>query len=199
MTYKEALIMNIEQIKEELTGYFLLNGATIAKKINDTQIKKYDEPLYIIEGNEYVKYTPQRLLLSNIQHMIICPDDLGKIKDLNQVLPSINLRVFTKYDARATKIAINKQVLEKLDTFKPKSLLGKKNHVLVRISNSDDYYVVDLKERELVKVDSKLVSANLNDAVVFDNYSQINNALRDNLENEYESAYEKELEKWEKL
>lgn len=191
--------MNIKQIKEELKGYFLLNGNTIAKKISDTEIKTYEEPLYILEANEYVKYTPQRLLLSNIQHMVINPDDMGKIRDLNKVLPTINLRIFTKYDARATKIAKNKQVLEKLESFKPKSLLGRKNNILVRISNSDDFYVVDLKERELVKVDSKLVSSNLEDAVVFDNYSTINNALRDSLENEYDSAYKKELEKWNKL
>ena len=131
-------------------------------------------------------------------------DPLTYVNDLSEVLPVLDFEVFTDYDNRNQDIEKHKQLL---DTIKEsKSIFGrKKDFKLIYIkkhnfldSNQEQigYYVI--KENKALPINAGLLD-NIEDAVEVENLADLQNALTDDLENQYTEKYKEQCRIWDSL
>ena len=196
--------MKIDEIKEELKGYFIYRNRTeyeLGVKEGSGYRLITDNVKYNSFTNNY-ELTPIRYLLMQINHQLLNPE--SHITELSTVIPIVDFEVFTNYDNRNAEIERNKQLLEHIKG--SKSIFGKKkdfkliyveNHNFLDIEREQiGYYVI--KDNEVVPIDSALLD-NVDNAVKIDNLQDVKKALKDDLNNQYSEIYKEECRKWDSL
>ena len=198
--------MKLNEIQEELKGYFIFKNGTeheLAKR-TDEDIQLLTDNITILDGKEKIAVTPLRYLLMQVNQQLLDPTTY--VKDLREVIPIIDFKIFEDYDQRNIEIERHKALLEEITG--SKSIFNrKKNYKLVYIKSHNHlvldkeqvgYYIV--KDNNVVPVSSELLEeADMETAVQIHSVDTLRNALKDDMENQYTEIYNEELRKWESL
>lgn len=117
-------------------------------------------------------------------------------------LPQINIDVFKKYDDRNKKINEHKKLQQE---FNDSQSILKKSFKLVHFdrinhNNTSHYFIFNTKTENLSEYDEKLLEdADYQKCNYYSNQLQFNNAIFDDLVNEYSEEYETEKAKFNEL
>lgn len=196
--------MKLEEIKQELKGYFIYRygrGQTLALRDNDN-FKLFTNEIEYQTIKEKYRLSPMYYLVIQINNQLL--DPTIHIKELSEVLPIIDFKVFDDYDSRNLEIENHKQLLNQIK--ESKSIFGrKKDFKLIYVKKpksniySDtpiDYYVI--KDNEVVPIDKSLID-DVKNAIGVISLDEVKKALKEDFTNRYDNKYKRELDKWNSL
>lgn len=115
------------------------------------------------------------------------------VDDNIDVLPTLNLQVLSDFDKRQEVIESHRALQKQLKKESTK-FLNVKNAIIAR-GAGNKYFVIDINSNEAKIVDSSLI----NTEEVHYTKEQVTNALRDNLINLYQKAFDREIAKWDAI
>ncbi len=190
--------MKLNNIKKELKGYFLNRFIYTGDNVTEDLCKKIDDTHYEVLGNVD---TPNGVIraytncLNQINNQLLDPGLY--VCSLSEVLPVINGNIFQDYYRRAKQIEKHNSWLECVKTDKNKHNNG--NH-LVKWKDKKFLKYAFVYDKELVEINEILLSDNDKANAVIIKYPKLlRKALKDDLNNEYESAYLKEVKKYKNI
>lgn len=204
--FKKRDWMNLNDIKEELKGYFIYKNGTQY----ELGFKQGEDFKLIVDNIAYLGFkdtftlTPIRYLLMQVNNNLLDPSIY--VKDLADVIPVIDFQVFQDYDKRTLEINRHNDLLDKITG--SKSIFNrKKDFKLIYVKNHNHllqdkeqvgYYVI--KGKEVVPIDSALLDDDyMANAVEVKDIDLVRNALRDSLVNQYKAAYLQEVNKYQNI
>ncbi len=195
--------MKLEEIKQELKGYFIYRygrGQTLALRDNDN-FKLFTEEIEYRTIKEQYELSPMYYLVMQINNQLL--DPTIHIKELSEVLPIIDFKVFDDYDNRNLEIENHKQLLNQIK--ESKSIFGRKKdfkliftekNVLNSNQKEKNYFVI--KDNEVVPIDKSLID-DVKNAIGVISLNEVKKALKEDFTNIYENNYQRELNKWNSL
>ena len=187
--------MNLETIKSELKGYFINRFEHNGEKVSDTLCRKISNTDYEVLDNVR---TPKGLLtaydhcLNQINNQLLDPK--LSVYSLDEVLPVIKSNVFEAHRMRERKIQQHIDLCQTVET--EENQLSENRFLVYYKKRGTKIYAIVLDE-SLTEVPENLIKEENKDKAVFVEYPKLlRTALKDELNNEYESAYQKEVEKY---
>ena len=195
--------MKLEEIKQELKGYFIYRygrGQTLALRDNDN-FKLFTDEIEYQTIKEKYRLSPMYYLVIQINNQLL--DPTIHIKELSEVLPIIDFKVFDYYDSRNLEIENHKQLLNQIK--ESKSIFGRKKdfkliftekNVLNSNQKEKNYFVI--KDNEVVPIDKSLID-DVKNAIGVISLNEVKKALKEDFTNIYENNYQRELNKWNSL
>ena len=180
--------MDLETIKHQLNGYFLNRIEHNGLKVTETLCKKLGAADYMPLDN--VKTTHG--LVRQINAKIMNPNIY--ICDLKEVLPVINGDIFELWKMRERKIEQHIEICQKVETEENK--LSKGRHLVKWKKKGKTVYGI-VHEQSLTPVPEELLTEETRETAIKIQYPKIlRTALADDLNNQYEAAYQKEVKKF---
>lgn len=198
--------MNLNEIKEELKGYFIYkNGRDYELAIKEgADFQLITNNINYLGFKETFTLSPIRYLLLQCNNQLL--DPCNYINDLSEVVPVIDFQVFHDYDNRAKQIDIYKKLLNQITGSKSifnrkkdfKLIYVKSHNHLLQEDDQVGYYVI--KENEVIPINEGLLDKDyISNAVEVKEIDLIRKALKDDLKNEYEPAYLREVKKYQDI
>ena len=190
--------MNIEEIKHELQGYFINTIFHNGEKVSENLCKK-------IDGNDYEVLRPVNtpngllsaydLLLTQVNNQLLDPS--VSICYLSEILPTVNGSVFEIYKMREKTIEKHIELCQSVETEENEYSDGK---FIVKKKQPKGfiYFIVD--GDKLTEIPGDLLDDTQKENAVRISYPKVLlKALKDDLNNEFESAYLEEVEKYQSI
>ena len=191
--------MNIEEIKKELQGYFINTIFHNGEKVSESLCKKIDG------SNDYevlrAVNTPKGLVtaydncLSQVNNQLLDPS--FSICSLREILPVVNGSVFESYKMREKTIEKHIALCQSVETEENEYSDGK---FIVKKKQPKGfiYFIVD--GDKLTEIPGDLLDDTQKENAVRISYPKVLlKALKDDLNNEFESAYLEEVEKYQSI
>lgn len=198
--------MKLDEIKQELKGYFIYKD----KGVYELGLKQGRNYRLITDNIDYLSFkdkftlTPIRYLLMQINQQLL--DPLTYVNDLSDVIPVIDFSIFQEYDNRELEIDNHRELLNQI--IESRSIFNRKKDFKLVYVKSHNYLLQDreqvgyyvIKDNDVVPIDSALLEDDyIKNAVEVKNLDSLKKALKDDLINQYTEKYKEEIRKWESL
>ena len=190
--------MNIEDIKSQLTGYFINRISHNGEKVSENLCKK-------IDGNDYEVLRPVNtpngllsaydLLLTQVNNQLLDPS--VSICYLSEILPVINGNIFETYKQREKTIEKHISWCDCVESEENEYSDGK---FIVKKKQPKGfiYFIVD--GDKLTEIPGDLLDDNQKENAVRISYPKLlRKALSDDLNNEFEPSYLAEVSKYKSI
>lgn len=190
--------MNLENIKHQLDGYFINVMEHNGLKVTETLCKKLSDTEHLPLDN--VKTTHGLVsaydnCLRQINAQIMNPSIY--VCDLKEVLPVIRGDIFELWKMRERKIQQHIDLCQTVET--EENELSKGRHLVKWKQKGKTVYGI-VHEQSLTPVPEELLTEETKETAIKIKYPKmIRTALADDLNNQYEEAYAKEVRKFRKI
>ena len=186
--------MDIKEIKHELQGYFINTIFHNGEKVSESLCKKIDGDYEVLRAVETPNglMSAYDLLLQQCNNQLLNPS--VSICSLREILPVVNGSVFESYKMREKTIEKHIELCQSVETEENEYSDGK-FIVKKKQPKGFKYWIVD--NQKLTEIPGDLLDDNQKENAVKISYPKVLlNALKDDLNNEFESAYLEEVEKY---
>ena len=187
--------MELNEIKHHLDGYFINRFEHNGEKVSDVLCKK-------INNNEFLKLdnvrTPQGLIsaydncLNQVNSNLLCPE--VSVCSLDEILPVIKANVFENHRMRERKIQQHIDLCQQYET--EENELSDGRYLVYWKKRGTKIYGIILEESLTEYPANLLDDEQLAKAIRVEYPKLLRTALRDDLINQYDKAYDKEVEKY---
>ena len=189
--------MDIKEIKHELQGYFINRISHNGEKVSENLCKKNGNDYEVLRAVETPNglMSAYDLLLNQVNNQILDPSI--SICKLSEILPVINGEVFENYKRREKTIEKHIEWCNCVETEENEYSDGK---FIVKKKQPKGfiYFIVD--GDKLTEIPGDLLDDNQKENAVRISYPKLlKKAISDRLENEFESAYLEEVEKYQSI
>lgn len=191
--------MKLNTIKNHLNGYFINQTTdTYSQQVKETLCKKIDGNDYEVLDNVNTPnglVSPMVLLLQQCNNQIL--DPTFSICSLSEILPVINGSVFDSYDKRQKEIIKHRKWQKCCRTEANRYI---ENRYLIKWKRPKGISYGVVGEDNIVEINELILTDNQKKNAVKISYPNILvKAIRDDLINEFEEEYLKEVEKYDSL
>ena len=187
--------MTLETIQDQLSGYFINRYKQLGGKNSDILCKKINSNNYEVLDNINTPnglMTAMDLLLVQVNNQILDPS--VSICSLDEILPVINADVFETYYMRERKIQQHIDLCQQFET--EENELSDGRYLVYYVKRGTKIYAI-VHDDSLTEYPANLLNdEQLAKAIRVEYPKLLRTALRDELNNKYESAYQKEVEKY---
>lgn len=117
------------------------------------------------------------------------------LDDNIDILPTLDLQIISDFDNRQETIESHRKLQKELRK-EAKRFLNVRKAIIARGTKANSYFIIDIESNEAKPIDKSLI-----DDIEEIHYTkeQVTNALRDNLLNVYQKAFDREISKWDSV
>ena len=187
--------MNLETIQDHLSGYFINRFEHDGGKVSDVLCKKINNYDYEVLDNVRTPnglMSAMDLLLAQVNNQIL--DPTVSICSLDEILPVIKSNVFETHKMRERKIQQHIDLCQQYET--EENELSDGRYLVYWKKRGTKIYGIILEESLTEYPANLLDDEQLAKAIRVEYPKLLRTALRDDLINQYDKAYDKEVEKY---
>ena len=187
--------MNIDTIKAELNGYFINRFEHNGEKVSEALCRKINNYDYEVLDNVRTPnglMSAMDLLLAQVNNQIL--DPTVSICSLDEILPTVKSNVFETHKMRERKIQQHIDLCQSVET--EENELSDGRYLVYYVKRGTKIYAI-VHDDSLTEYPANLLDdEQLAKAIRVEYPKLLRTALRDDLINQYDKAYDKEVEKY---